>query len=604
MPGVTLPEVAVLLAALAIAAPLARSLGIGSALGYLIAGVLLGPSTLGWVFSDFQAKELLHFAEFGIVLLLFVIGLELRPKRLWAMRYAVFGLGAAQVGITGLLLALIALVLGFYWLTAIFIGLALALSSTAFALQVMEETGDLNTRHGRLGFAVLLFQDLSAIPLIALVPLFAVVGVSATPQMEVITALKSLGIIAIVTVAGRFVLDHFIRLVALARVREAMTAAALLTVVGFAILMQQAGVPASLGAFIAGALLAESSYRHQLEADIQPFEGLLLGLFFTAIGMTVDLRLLVEEPAMIFGLVVGLVAIKALVLYALGRWQGLEPGPARRLGLALAQGGEFAFVLFTVGFSAGALTWETSELLTIVVTLSMAATPLTLKLEQVLSRRQKVSPAYDTPPEKDGHVIIAGFGRFGQIVARVLTAKRIPFTALDIDAEQVEFVKRFGSQAFFGDASRPDILHAAGAHEARAFVLAIDDVEASVRTAEYLRQNYPKLEIYARARNRAHAHRLLDLGVTHLQRATFLSAIDITKQLLQGLGISEREAERVTHTFRIHDERRLIEDYQHASDIEKLQERARSDVKTLEKLFEEDAAEEARLREAAEETSR
>ena len=420
--------------------------------------------------------------------------------------------------------------------------------------------------------------------------------------MDVISALKGLGIIAVVTVGGRFLLDHFIRLVALARVREAMTAAALLTVVGFAILMQQAGVPASLGAFIAGALLAKSSYRHQLEADIQPFEGLLLGLFFTAIGMTVDLRLLVEEPAMIFGLVVGLVAIKALVLYALGRWQGLEPGPARRLGLALAQGGEFAFVLFTVGYSAGALTWETSELLTIVVTLSMAATPLTLKLEQVLSRRHKVTPAYDTPPEKDGHVIIAGFGRFGQIVARVLTAKRIPFTALDIDAEQVEFVKRFGSQAFFGDASRPEILHAAGAHEARAFVLAIDDVEASVRTAEYLRKTYPDLPIYARARNRAHAHRLLDVGVTHLQRATFLSAIDITKQLLQGLGISEREAERITHTFRIHDERRLIEDYQHASDLERLQERARSDVKTLEKLFEEDAAEEARLREAAEET--
>jgi glutathione-regulated potassium-efflux system protein KefB len=283
MPGVTLPEVAVLLAALAIAAPLARSLGIGSALGYLIAGVLLGPSTLGRMFSDYEAKEILDFAEFGIVLLLFVIGLELRPKRLWAMRYAVFGLGAAQVGITGVILALIALALGFYWLTAIFIGLALALSSTAFALQVMEETGDLGTRHGRLGFAVLLFQDLSAIPLIALVPLFAVVSVGATPKMDVIAALKGLGIIAVVSVGGRFLLDHFIRLVALARVREAMTAAALLTVVGFAILMQQAGVPASLGAFIAGALLAESSYRHQLEADIQPFEGLLLGLFFTAI---------------------------------------------------------------------------------------------------------------------------------------------------------------------------------------------------------------------------------------------------------------------------------------------------------------------------------
>jgi glutathione-regulated potassium-efflux system protein KefB len=520
------------------------------------------------------------------------------------MRNAVFGLGSAQVGVTGLVLAVTALLVGFPWQTAIFIGLALALSSTAFALQVMEETGDLTARHGRLGFAVLLFQDLSAIPLIALAPLFAVTGVDSVPKMDLMAGLKGLGIIAAVIVVGHYVLDHFVRLVALARVKEAMTATALLTVVGFAILMQQAGVPASLGAFIAGALLAESSYRHQLEADIQPFEGLLLGLFFTAIGMTVDLRLLVEEPAMIFGLVVGLVAIKALVLYALGRWQGLEPGPARRLGLALAQGGEFAFVLFTVGYSAGALTWETSELLTIVVTLSMAATPLTLKLEQVLSRRHKVAPVYDTPPENNGHVIIAGFGRFCQIVARILTAKRIPFTALDIDAEQVEFVKRFGSQAFFGDASRPEILDAAGAHDARAFVLAIDDVEASMRTAEIVRTRYPNLEIYARARNRAHAHRLLDLGVTHLQRATFLSAIDITKQLLKGLGVPEREVERITHTFRTHDERRLIEDYKHASNLEKLRERARSDVKTLEKLFEEDAAEEARLREATEETSR
>ena len=599
MSGVTLQQAAVLLAALAIAAPLARWLGIGSVLGYLVAGMLLGPWTLGWMSSDYEAKELLDFAEFGIVLLLFVIGLELRPKRLWSMRNAVFGLGSAQVGITGLVLALIAFALGFAWQTAIFVGFALALSSTAFALQVMEETGDLNTRHGRLGFAVLLFQDLSAIPLIALAPLFAIAAVDSAPKMDLIAGLRGLGIIAIAIVAGHYLLDHFVRLVAFARVKEAMTATALLTVVGFAILMQYAGVPASLGAFIAGALLAESSYRHQLEADIQPFEGLLLGLFFTAIGMTIDLRLILEEPGLVLSLVAGLVAIKAIVLYALGRWQGLEPGPARRLGLALAQGGEFAFVLFTVGYSAGALTWETSELLSIVVTLSMAATPIALKLEQLLSRRRKSAPNYDTPPENDGHVIIAGFGRFGQIVARILRAKRIPFTALDISAEQVEFVKRFGSQAFYGDASRPEILDAAGADNARAFVLAIDDVEGSMRTAEVVRSRYPDLPIYARARNRAHAHRLLDLGVTHLQRSTFLSAIDITKQLLLGFGVSEREATRITRTFRTHDERRLIEDYKLASDLEKLQERARSDVKTLEKLFEEDAAEEAGMQESA-----
>jgi len=419
--------------------------------------------------------------------------------------------------------------------------------------------------------------------------------------MDLIAGLKGLGIIAAVVVGGHFLLDHLIRLVALARVREAMTAAALLTVVGVTILMQQAGLSASLGAFIAGALLAESSYRHQLEADIQPFEGLLLGLFFTAIGMSIDLNLLIEEPARIIALVTGLVAVKALVLYVLGRWQGLAPGPARRLGFALAQGGEFAFVLFTVGYASGALSRDDTQLLTVVVTLSMAATPLLLKLESFFSRRRRlVAPLYDTPPENEGHVIIAGFGRFGQIVARILTARRIPFTALDISAEQVEFVKRFGSQAFYGDASRPEILEAADAHLARAFVLAIDDVDASIRTAELVKQHYPDLPIYARARNRAHAHRLLDLGITNLQRATFLSAVDITKKLLLGLGVPKRETNRIIETFRTHDERRLIEDYQHASDMEKLRDRARSDVATLEKLFAEDAAEEARLRESEE----
>jgi glutathione-regulated potassium-efflux system protein KefB len=604
MPGVTLQETAVLLAALAIAAPLARWLGIGSVLGYLGAGILLGPSTIGWVFSDYEAKELLDFAEFGIVMLLFVIGLELRPKRLWAMRNAVFGLGSAQVGLTGLILAIAGMLVGLQWQIAVFVGLALALSSTAFALQVMEETGDLKARHGRLGFAVLLFQDLSAIPLIALAPLFAVSGaanIEHAVEMDLWAGLKGLAIIVLTVVVGHFVLDRFLRLVALARVKEAMTAAALLTVVSFALLMQQAGISASLGAFIAGALLAESSYRHQLEADIQPFEGLLLGLFFTAIGMTIDLGLLLDQPGRILMLVVALVAIKAGVLYGLGRWQGLEPGPARRLGLSLAQGGEFAFVLFTVGYSSGALTWGTTELLTIVVTLSMAATPIALKIESFLSRRGRPAPVYETPPDNDGHVVIAGFGRFGQIVARILTARRIPFTALDIDVEQVEIVRRFGSQAFYGDASRPEILEAADTDEARAFVLAIDDVEASIRTAQLVRERYPDLPIYARARNRAHAHRLIDVGVTYLQRATFLSAVDVGKQLLRGLGVPEREAERVTHTFRTHDERRLVEDYQHASDIEKLRERARSDIKTLEKLFEEDAAEEARLRAAAKE---
>ncbi|PPD01880.1 MAG: glutathione-regulated potassium-efflux system protein KefB [Hyphomicrobium sp.] len=591
-----LQEIAVLLAALALAGPLARWLGIAAVLGYLIAGVLLGPFGLGVIFSAHDASEILHIAEFGVVLLLFLIGLELRPKRLMAMRQAIFGLGGAQVVLTSLALAAVAIGFGFNWQPALFAGAALALSSTAFALQVLEENNELGTRHGRLAFAVLLFQDLAAIPLIALAPFFAVAAANAAASLDVVAFAKALGTIAGVVIVGRYTLDYMLRLVALSRVKEAMTAAALLTVVGVTLIMQQVGLSASLGAFIAGALLAESSYRHQLEADIQPFEGLLLGMFFTAVGMSLNLNLLLFQPGLIFGLAFALMAIKAIILFGLGRWQGLESGPARRLALALAQGGEFAFVLLSVGQAAGVLGKSPAEILAVVVTLSMALTPLLLGLDGWLFRKAATPMrAFDTLPDNDGHVVIAGFGRFGQIIARVLRAKGIPFTALDISAEQVEFVKKFGSKAFYGDASRPEILEAAQTDKARAFVLAIDDIEASMRTVEHVKARYPHVPIYARARNRTHAHRLLDIGVTALQRETFMSSLELTRQLLGGLGYSDRVAQRAIQTFKSHDERRLIEDYKLASDIEKLQARARSDALNLEKLFKEDAEEEAKV---------
>jgi glutathione-regulated potassium-efflux system protein KefB len=593
MNDVTLAEIATLLAALAIAAPLAKWLGMGTVLGYLAAGVLIGPFGVQRMFSVNEAKELLHFAEFGIVLLLFIIGLELRPKRLWAMRSSIFGLGGAQVALTALVLAVLAVVLGLTWQAALFVGLVLALSSTAFALQVLEETGEIGTRHGRLGFAVLLFQDLAAIPLIALAPLFAVVAVGAGAKMDTFAAVKVLGIIAAVILVGRFAVDPLLRLVARAKVKEAMTAAALLVVVVVTLVMQAAGLSASLGAFLAGALLAESSYRHALEADIQPFEGLLLGLFFTAIGMSLNLEILWLNPGLVAALVIGLVVVKAGVLTGLAMWrEGLAAGPARRLGLALSQGGEFAFLLLAVGVTAGVLARNQAELLNVVVTLSMMLTPPLLLADRWWSsRRAAPVPLYEVPPDNDAHVIIAGFGRVGQVVARVLRAKKIPFTALDISAEQVEFVKRFGSQAFYGDASRLDILEAAQAGKARALVLAIDDVEASLRTAAMVREHYPNLPIYARARNRTHAHRLLDAGISQVHRETFHSSLVMTHQVLRGLGIKEREAAGMIATFKAHDERRLIEDYKHFSDQEKLQERARSDTARLEKLFAEDAVE-------------
>lgn len=594
MPYVTLADLAALLAALALAPAVARWLGIGTVLGYLVAGIALGPYALGVAFSDYKAKEFLHFAEFGVVLLLFLIGLELKPMRLWSMRTSIFGLGGAQLVLSALMLAVVTLLLGEAWQTALFIGLALALSSTAFALQVLEETGELRARHGRLAFAVLLFQDLAAIPLIALAPLFAIASKTSVPGMDLAAAGKALATIAGVVLIGYFALDRLFRLVAATRVKEAMTAAALLTVVVVTIGMQQAGLSASLGAFIAGALLAESSYRHQLEADIQPFQGLLLGLFFTAVGMSLNLGLVEEHGLEIGAFVAGLVAIKSLVLYGLGRWYGLERRPARRLGLTLSQGGEFAFLLFAAGLSVGVLDATTGEVLFVVVTLSMAATPVLLRLEQGLAGLAMPTPAaYEELPAAEDHVIIAGFGRFGQIVARVLRAKGIAFTALDINAEQVELVKGFGAKAFYGDASRPEILAAAQAEKARALVLAIDDVEASMRTAAFVKSAYPELPIYARARNRNHALRLLDLGITSFERETFLSALEITRQVLVGLGTPIKEAERLLAMFKSHDERRLKSDYKFYSDVEKLQAKARTDTETLAQLFAEDAAERA-----------
>jgi glutathione-regulated potassium-efflux system protein KefB len=594
MTDVTLTQVALFLAAAVVAAPLAKVLRIGNVLGYLLVGVLIGPFGLGFVVTVYEVNTVLHFAEFGVVLLLFLIGLELRPKRLWAMRAAIFGLGGAQVALTGAALAIMAMAFGLAWQAAVFAGLALSLSSTAFALQLLEEKGELALRHGRLAFAVLLFQDLAAIPLIALPPLFAVTVKDAAQQMELLSAAKAIGVIVLVVVIGRYLLDGIFSLVARTRVKEAMTASALLTVVGVTLVMEQAGLSASLGAFIAGVLLADSHYRHEIEADIAPFEGLLLGLFFTAVGMSLNLGLIGQSPWLVAGVVVGLLASKSFILYGLGRRAGLEAGPARRFALAISQGGEFAFVLFTSGLSSGVLEKSVADLLSVAVTLSMVATPLLLLLEETLLPKPIIARAFDAIPANDGHVVIAGFGRVGQIVARILTAKKIAITAIDSNPEQVEVVRKFGAKVYYGDVSRHEILEAAQTDKARAFVLAVDNVEASVRIAQMVRQHYPHVPIYARARDRRHTHRLMDVGVTAVRRETFLSSIELTRDLLRGLGLSEREVRFVVETFKVHDRRRLYEDYRHYTDVERLQAAARSSTQELEDLFAEDATEQAK----------
>ncbi|HEY8298869.1 MAG TPA: monovalent cation:proton antiporter-2 (CPA2) family protein [Methyloceanibacter sp.] len=590
MVSAQLIQVAVFLAAAAIAAPLGRTLRMGAVLGYLAAGIVIGPYVLGPLYALNDVGAVLQFGEFGVVMLLFVIGLELRPVRLWAMRSAIFGLGTAQLIATSLVLAALGMALGLSLAQALFIGLALSLSSTAFALQVLEEKGELTTRHGRLAFAVLLFQDLAAIPLIALVPLFALGA--AEPTMDVKTAVIAIGTILGVIVVGRFLLSRLYRIVAATGVREAMTATALLTVVGVALVMETVGLSAALGSFIAGALLADSEYRHQIEADIAPFEGLLLAVFFIAVGMSIDLGVLASEPGSLIAIVLVLVAVKAAILYLLGRWWGLDSKGARRLGLVISQGGEFAFVLFGAGALEGVIDRHMANLLTLAVTLSMAATPLLLLIDDAIARALKPAPPdYEMPPGGDQHVIVAGFGRFGQIVARVLRARQIPFTALDSNVEQVDFVKRFGAQIYYGDAGRLDILRAAGADKARAFVLAIDDVEGSMRVAEMVRTHFPDLPIYARARDRTHVHRLMDLGVEIIERETFLAALELTKDLLRGLGLKEGEVRRLTETFKRLDEKRLYEDYQYYTDLEKVRANAQSQAKELEELFARDVEE-------------
>ena len=585
-----------LLAAGVVGVWLAKQAGLGSVIGYLLAGIAIGPWGLG-AFTD--VDRILEFAELGIVLLLFVIGLELNPGRLWSLRRAVFGLGALQVLVSGAVLAVGAYALGFALKPAIVIGLTLALSSTAFAIQVLSEKRQLTTRAGRSAFAVLLFQDFAVIPLLAAMPVLAIGG-EALDLDRLVEAGKVIVLLAAIVVGARFLLRYALRVVAMTGVREIFAAAALLTVIGMALLLEAVGLSMALGAFLAGVLLADSDYRHALEADIDPFRGLLLGLFFMAVGMSVNFGLLQAQLLTVVAGVIGLVGIKALALYALGRWHGLRPGAARRFAALLSQGGEFAFVLLTAAVGRGLLERSVSDLVTLIVIASMLTTPLLVALAERLDpaparsapARPGPSPeaAAETPP-KEGRVIIAGFGRFGQIVGRVLRARGIAFTALEADPAQVDFVQQFGNKVYYGDAARPDLLRAAGAGESDVLVVAVDDGEVAVRTVEVAKTTFPNLKVYARARDRRHAYKLMDAGADVVIRETFHSALETTRNLLTHLGLSEKESRRLTETFQRHDEARLAHDYQHHSDEERLVYLARQSAEELEDLFRRDSEE-------------
>jgi glutathione-regulated potassium-efflux system ancillary protein KefC len=584
-----LTKAAIFFAAAVIVVPVFKRLGLSSVLGYLVAGVVIGPSALSLI-GD--VDSILHVAEFGVVLLLFVIGLEVQPQRLWTMRALVFGLGGAQVALSALFIGVAVYFTGLSPITSAVVGLALALSSTAFVLQTLAERNELATRHGRAAFAILLFQDVAAIPMLAIVPLLGVAEMSTEMPLWLAVA-RVVGVLLAVILGGHFLLRPILRAMAGTKIPELFTAGALLIVTGTALAMYSIGISMALGAFLAGMLLANSEYRHELEADIEPFKGLLLGLFFISVGMGLNLGLIVEQPVAVTAFVVGLLGAKSLAVYILGRLWGMGRTASKNLAVSIAQGGEFAFVIFGAAVTAGVMSTTQNELLILVVSLSIAISPFFTLTNDWLTKRfaPRKEAVYEQMPDEENPVIIAGFGRFGQIFGRVLAARKIHFTALDISADQVDFIKRFGNKVYYGDASRLDLLRAAKADTAKLFVLAIDDVEASMRTAETVIKHFPHLKILARARNRKHAYRLMDLGITLIQRETMLSALELARDMLIGLGMPRAEAEHTMRTFRSHDELRLFEHHTHHNDQEKMEDLAKAGNKELEEMFERDAVE-------------
>ena len=526
-----LQQAIIYLVAALIAVPISKRFGFGSVLGYLVAGIIIGPSAIGLIQDP---QHILHFAELGVVFLLFVIGLELQPSRLWVLRKMVFGLGAAQVLISAAVLAAIAALSGLDMVAAIVIGLILSLSSTAFVLQLLAEKKQLTTTYGRAAFAILLFQDLAVIPLIAILPML---GSSQGDSFTLVDLAVIIVTIGGLIIGGRFLLRPLLRLAAGSGIPELFTGTALLVVIGAALLMQFAGMSMVLGAFIAGMLLADSEFRHELEADIAPFKGLLLGLFFIAVGMTVNLGLLIQQPGRIMLIVAMLMVAKALVLVPLARVFGIcDARGSRNLAVVLAQGGEFAFVLFALVARQQILDPLLIDQLILAVAVSMLLTPIAYLLNEKISAygEDKSEPAYDEIASDHHEVIIAGFGRFGQIVGRLLAVVGKQFTALEIDSSQVDVVRRYGNTVHYGDASKPDLLRAAGAAHAKIFVLAIDDIEASMRTAETVARHFPHLTIIARARNRRHEYHLMDLGIKSIYRETLSSSLEMSEQVLTG----------------------------------------------------------------------
>ncbi|ABM36189.1 Kef-type potassium/proton antiporter, CPA2 family [Polaromonas naphthalenivorans CJ2] len=562
------------LAAAVVAVPLAKKLGLGSIIGYLAAGIAIGPWGLGLVTN---VQDILHFAEFGVVLMLFLIGLELEPQRLWSLRRPIFGWGSAQLLSCAGLLTGTAMAFGIHWTTALVAGLGLALSSTAIALQSINERNLMRTSSGQAGFSILLFQDVAAIPILALLPLLGAIGgenEAVAHTSRALEAIKIVAAIASIILGGRLLLRPVLRWIANSGTPEIFTAASLLLVVGIAALMQLVGLSMALGAFLAGVLLAESEYRRELETDIEPFKALLLGLFFIAVGMSIDFGVLWKFPGQMLAILAGFLGLKLLAIYGLAYAMKLPYQERPVFALLLAQGGEFAFVVFQAAAGAHVFSMETASLLIGAVALSMLISPLLLvAIDKLLLPRYangKKSTLEEISEPQEAPVIIAGFGRYGQIVGRMLLAQGISATVLDHDADLIETVRAFGYRVFYGDATRLDLLRTAGAAQAKILVLSVDDVEQSLKIVDVVRENFPQLQIVARARDVTHWNALRDRGVMRVERELFESSLRSARTVLELLGQPPELAQQAAGRFRQHNLELFERMYPHRNDREKV----------------------------------
>lgn len=541
--------------------PIFHLLGFGSVLGYLVSGLMVGPYVTGLIKDPHEVE---HSAELGVIMLLFVIGLEIQPRKLWNMKKSLIGLGGLQVLGSMAVFTIIGKVMGLPTTTAAVIGFGLSLSSTAFAVQSLVTKNTFNTEFGRGSFSILLMQDLLAIPALAIIPGLGLIRDSSEksyvwffPVFVIALALLS-----------RFLIRPFFRFIARTNQREIFTVTALFIVLGVAMITLKIGLSAALGTFIAGVLLADSEFRHELEANLEPFKSLLLGLFFISVGMSVSLPLIIAKPVLVFGLALLYLLIKGSVIYGTGRLFKMNHLNAKQMALTIAQGGEFAFVIFGISLSVGIGDAETLKLLTAMITISMALNPLIVFLDEKVqfSSKPVIEPNYDEIQGEDPLVIIAGFGRFGQMFGRILRAQRIPFVAIDHDAEQVELLRKFGNKVYYGDVQRLDLLESAGAHKAKFFVMAIDDMEASLETAKLIKSHFPNLEVFARARNRGHAFDFIEAGVNHVKRETFDSSVNFVGELLIAMGQPKEKALAIIERFKIHDHEMMLEQYKVRND--------------------------------------